>query len=231
MIKNEKYGQVGDFAKDFLKEGKYNNVLIEIDYIKGYSPNNSAMNVLKERIKTYTQKTISGGNNNELQKEKDKYSLDDIIALEKKHRNNFNKDKTIVLYILYLNGEYAENENVLGIAYAASSIAIFKEQIDNIEIPLLARLFGVDNSDIEKSVLVHEFGHILALVNINYKSNANHEDSSHKTHCTNESCVMYYAIESSVGSYLNNYINTGNPEPPSDYDADCRNDLEMIRNS
>lgn len=225
-IENDK---VGDLAKDFLKDN-YAHVLIEIDYVKGYSADDSSLSTLEERVKTYTKKTVSIKKDDEFAKEKDTYSIEDIINLEKKHRNNFNKEKTIVLYIIYLNGEYKE-ENVLGIAYSSSSFAIFKEKINNIKIPLWARLLGVDNSDFEKSVLVHEFGHILALVNINYKSDFDHEDKENPNHCKNESCVMYYAIESSPESYISNYINTGNPEPPNDYCNYCKNDLEKIRSS
>jgi hypothetical protein len=134
------------------------------------------------------------------------------------------KGSDIVAYVLYLNGVYSTNDDALGLAYGASSIAIFKEKIDNAAIPIWATN-QVDNTDYEKSVLIHEFGHLLAMVNIGYESERNHEDT-HKHHCKNERCVMFYSIETVSIITL---VTQSNPLPPSDFDDDCRHDLNMLK--
>ena len=73
--------------------------------------------------------------------------------------------------------------------------------------------------EIENSVLVHEFGHLLGLVNLVYKSPVDHEDKDHPGHSNNEDSVMYWAIES---ANLGNII-TG--ELPDEFDNDDLNDL------
>ena len=73
--------------------------------------------------------------------------------------------------------------------------------------------------EIENSVLVHEYGHLLGLVNLVYKSPVDHEDKDHPGHSNNEESVMYWAVESAD---LSNII-TG--QLPDDFDNDDRNDL------
>ena len=77
----------------------------------------------------------------------------------------------------------------------------------------------ISAEEIENSVLVHEFGHLLGLVNLVYKSPVDHEDKDHPGHSNNEDSVMYWAIES---ANLGNII-TG--ELPDEFDNDDLNDL------
>lgn len=150
--------------------------------------------------------------------------MDDIKKMEKEHRDYRNSGSDIVGYILYLNGFYSEDSNVLGIAYGPSSIAIFKEKIDDINIPIWA-ITQLSSSDYEKSVVVHEFGHLLALVNIGYESDRDHEDTK-ENHCRFDDCVMYYAIETAS---IYNLITQEDPKPPSDFCEHCRHDLENLK--
>jgi predicted Zn-dependent protease len=215
---------LGDYAKAYLQDKKYTRLIVEVDYVEGYSPTPSVLDTLRERIDRYCDKEDIPMDTDSIPKTQSSYSLDDIKALEKEYKDFVKTRSDIVVYILYLNGFYSDNSNVLGVAYGPGSVAIFKEKIDDINIPPGAELF-IDSSDYEKSVVVHEMGHLLALVNIGYKSEADHE-STNAHHCKFDDCVMYYKIET-VSIY--DLITQENPEPPSDFCQDCRNDLTNLK--
>lgn len=224
-VESEKKPVLGDYAKSYLSGNKYTKLIIEIDYVEGYEISDKALNTLKSRINYYCDKPdgifdIDDG----ITSSKTTYSDGDIRKMEEKHRDYHKSGNDIVLYVLYLNGEYAKDEDVLGLAYGASSMAIFKEKIDGISIPFWAQN-QVDNEDYEKSVLVHEFGHVLALVNIGYESERDHEDV-YKHHCIHDECVMYYSVESVS---IINLITQDDPKPPSDFCGDCRHDLSKLK--
>jgi hypothetical protein len=193
--------------------------------VEGHEPSSEALDTLKSRINFYCDKPqgilIF---DDDITSSQTAYTDEDIKDLEDEYRAYENVDDDITVHILYLNGEYDEDSNVLGIAYDASSMVIFKEKIDGISIPIWAST-QVDNTDYEKSVLVHEFGHLMALVNIGYESQRDHE-STHKHHCIHDDCVMYYSVESVS---IKNLITEDNPKPPSDFCNDCRHDLNKIK--
>ncbi len=224
-FESEKKPEVlGDFAKYYLQDSKYTKIIMEIDYVDGYAPSPQALSCLKSTINQYCDKQNVQDEKNGFPSSKSSYSEEDIRELEVEHRNYQRSGNTITLYILYLNGKYAENEDVLGLAFGPSSIAIFKERIYEIDIPWWASSF-IDHSDYEKSVVVHEFGHLIALVNIGYESEKNHE-SSYEHHCVHEECVMYHAVE--TVSILN-LITREDPEPPFEFYTDCQYDINKIK--
>jgi len=224
-FESEESPGLGDYAEDYLQGEKYTRLIIEIDYVDGYAPSNKALDTLENRINRYCDKQEVLILQKRFTSSKSTYSDDDIKDLEEEQRNYQKKGDDIVAYVLYLDGIYAKNDDVLGLAYGASSIAIFKEKIDSISIPFWATGL-VDNTDYEKSVLVHEFGHLLALVNIGYESDRNHE-SSYRHHCRYDVCVMYHSVETVS---IKSLITQEDPKPPSDFHTDCQYDLNQIKN-
>jgi predicted Zn-dependent protease len=222
---SESEPRLGDYAKSYLQDSKYTRIIIEIDYAEGFKPSSHALETLRTRINQYCDKP--GGEvvfDDGITTVKSQYTDDDIRNLEEEHRTYDKSSSDIVIYILYLDGEYKKDNNVLGIAYGASSIAVFKEKIDSISIPVWA-INQVDSEDYEASVLVHEFGHLLALVNINYKSERKHE-STNQHHCIHEECVMYHSVESAS---IINLVTQEDPKPPTDFFNDCKNDLSKLK--
>ena len=69
---------------------------------------------------------------------------------------------------------------------------------------------------------MHEFGHLLGLVNLVYKSPVDHEDKDHPGHSNNEDSVMYWAVESAdIGNIITGQL-------PDEFDNDDLNDLSGI---
>jgi predicted Zn-dependent protease len=127
------------------------------------------------------------------------------------------------IYILFLNGffetEGKADTTVLGVSIGSSGvIAIFKRAI---EINTIAsqRL----RNFVEQSVLIHESGHTLGLVNNGLPLTNNHQDIAHGAHCTNDDCVMYYLNEG-VQDLLD-FLSRGNPSTETIvFGAECLDD-------
>jgi predicted Zn-dependent protease len=232
-----KFSNPGDFAKLYLQDEPFNEILIEVDYVEDQTPNSDTLEVLKTTLEEYCDKEkIYYQLSNSINNKDTVYSVDEIYDLEKEYRDYYNSNDTAVIYILYLNGRFEDSDNTLGLSYLGSSFAIFKDKIDSISIPIGVRPF-VSQEDFENSVVIHETGHLLGLVNINYQSIEPHEDLTHESphHCKSEKCVMHFALEYSRQSYLEKIWNRenndieGSLKPPKEFDQDCAEDLEHLK--
>lgn len=209
---------VGDAANQFLSSSKYSSVTIEVDYVTGFRPTPTALNNLKAFLEARLNKP--GGitfiiDDAIRSPEKSPYTPQDAYDIEKEYRDTFTEGDNLAAYFIVLDGEF-ENENVLGFAYFNTSMALLGGTIQN-------------NSDgfnqpsretVESAVLQHEFGHILGLVDNGTPAVQDHKDEANGAHCDVESCLMYYAVQTS--GFLNNL--TGGSIPK--LDAQCIQDLQ-----
>ena len=208
----------GASANDFLADDSFTGLSIEIDYVEGYQPSQTAIDNLESFLEQRLNKP--GGVSINLDDaisspENDSFTADEIYDLEQQHRDTFSEGKTIAAYFIILDGAY-ETENVLGVAYLNTSMALFEEVIlDN-----TGGLGQPSDATVEASVLMHEFGHILGLVNIGTETVQAHEDTENEAHCNVESCLMYWAIQTT--DLMGNL--TGGEIP--DLDAQCIQDLQ-----
>ena len=195
-------------------------MVVEIDYQPGYQPESSSTDLLQERLESVCDKpqgidikfTETTFENEAI------WSADDVRNSGWDAKSEDPRDgSTLYWQVIFPAGVY-EDDSVLGVAVDASTIAIFKDSIDDAE-----NIFRRPSAEkIENSVLVHEFGHLLGLVNTVYTSPADHEDSSHPGHSNNEDSVMYWAIESSsIANFFDNDL-------PTEFDLDDKQDLEGL---
>ena len=207
----------GECRYEILRGNEYSKIHIEVNYVTGNSPESDALNLLKQRIQEVTDKSTITVSQSSFGSTDNSYTLEEILELENKQRTRFKNGNTFVVHILYLNGEYSDNDQTLGLAYSGTSFAIFKEKIED------AAFLLISSKDIEKSVIVHEFGHLLGLVNNGYQSPHDHEDSQHPHHSNNDESVMYWAIESQdIGNQIDG-------EPPNDFDNYDLDDLKLMK--
>ena len=114
----------------------------------------------------------------------------EVVEIEKQNRSVFSSGDQISLYILYTNGTYTDDK-VLGVAYRNTSAVLFGKKIhDN-----SGALGQSSRTKLEATVLEHEVGHLLGLVDIGSPMQTPHKDVDHGSHCNNNSCLMYYASE------------------------------------
>ena len=207
----------GQCRYEILSTNDYSKLHIEINYVTGNAPDSEALNLLKQRIQEVTDKTSISVSQSSFGSTDNSYTLEEILEIENNQRTQFKSGNKFVIHILYLNGEYEDNDQTLGLAYSGSSFALFKEKIED------SAFLLISSTDIEKSVIVHEFGHILGLVNNGYQSPHDHEDSQHPHHSDNDESVMYWAIESQdIGNQIDG-------EPPNNFDSDDLDDLRLMK--
>ena len=209
--------RAGECRYEILQDNKYSNLHIEINYVSGYEPSYEALDLLRQRINEVTDKNSVTISQDSFGSTDTSYSVEEILDIESSQRKKFKNGDEFVIHILYLNGEFEDNENTLGLAYKGSSFAIFQEKIED------AAFLFISAEDIEKAVLVHEYGHLLGLVNMGYTSPHDHEDQDHPHHSNNEESVMYWAVESQ------DFYNQLDGEPPNNFDSYDLDDLSLMR--
>ena len=121
---------VGASANELLASSKYASLKIEIQYMPGYAPDASALNHLQSTLSSLLNKPsgISIVTNQVAAASNLTLSADDVLQIERNNRTAFTTDNQIAVYVLYTNGNYTEN-NVLGVAYRNTSLAIFGKKI------------------------------------------------------------------------------------------------------
>jgi hypothetical protein len=213
-------GVLGSMAKTYLKGSPAKRLVVEVDYVTGREPAQSALDHLADVLNKVSDKPggISVTKGNAFASSKSTYSVSDIRAIERANRSEHSSGGTATMWMVYLNGSYS-NGGALGISYDATSAAIFRDQIDN------ATTAIIDEAAIERAVITHEAGHLLALINIGYKSRRDHEDPQHPHHSKNDRSVMYWAVED---VRLRNLLTGG---PPSEFDDDDLADLAVLKAS
>lgn len=208
---------VGTSANDLLSAGKFTSLKIEIHFMPNNAPDPGAISHFQNLLNSLlnksggiqiTQKQIASGG-------KSNYTLADIKSIEKSNRTVFTEGNTLGVYILITDGDYIEN-GVLGIAYLNTSFVLLGKTIrDN-----SGGIGKASLTKLEATVMEHEFGHLLGLVNLGSSMQTNHEDAAHNKHCSNSNCIMYYASETTdiLGFLLTGSI-------PA-FDTNCANDLK-----
>ena len=215
-------GIPGGLVMACLDSSKYTELVIEVDFESGYQPKSSSTDLLKQRLEevcdkpdgvtiTFTE-TVFGNQGT--------WTDDDVRSYGWEHKENQPQtSSTLHWQIIFPSGKYSE-DSVLGVAVDASTIAIFGDSVEEAKGPIFGRPSA---EEVEKSVIVHEVGHLLGLVNIVYESLYEHEDADHPNHSNNEDSVMYWAIEStSIGSIISGEL----PDEFDEWDLQDLNDMK-----
>ena len=216
----EQKGIPGGLTLACLDDSKYTSMVLEIDYAPGYQPDTSSTNLLLQRLESVCNKPLGINvmfTETNFLNDGD-WSANDIREASGDTKSVSPRDGSVLTWqFMFPSGMY-EDESVLGVAVDASTVALFKDSIDDAE-----NIFRRPSAEkIENSVLVHEAGHLLGLVNLVYTSPADHEDPDHPGHSNNEDSVMYWAVESaSISNFFDN-------ELPTEFDSDDIADLEGL---
>ncbi|WP_242085312.1 membrane metalloprotease [Aestuariivivens sediminis] len=209
----------GSSAHDILSDNTFTSMRIELVYVEGYEPTETAVNnfisFLTDRI--HKPLGISLNKRAITSPGKTTYSIEDIAQIEREQREIYNNGSIIAIWAYFTDGKSDKDtaDNItLGTAYWNTSFVIFEET-----------LRGLSNSPLEPNrnllettVINHEFGHLLGLTNLGSPMQTAHEDSEHENHCNVNNCLMYWATEYAVG--------IGNMTGVPQLDAQCIADLK-----
>ncbi len=213
---------VGVSAKDILSDEKYTDIIFDIVAIRGFRPTQEAMDeftnfitsrTFKQNI-TYKYTEIASSN-------KENYTLDDVVQIEKEQRTLYNTKDQVAIFIFFPDAPSDEDSGdsfTLGAAFRNTSLVIYESTIRK----LSATSSTITDAMIESSTLQHELGHILGLVNLGTPMVNDHEDTENKNHCNIDQCLMEATIEFSAKRLMTKLAKTG--QTP-DLDANCLADL------
>ena len=170
---------MGELGYDILNPANHPKIWIEIDWMMGAEPEFSKedahepLDVIKETLLTYSNskrnyiESLKADDMLALPHERSTHALEDIKEYEDLYRTFEITAEVISIYIIYLDGSYSgdeSGESTLGLAFSPSSIAIFKDEIEKIDIDILPKYLKItSHRDIERAVLLHEMGHLLGL--------------------------------------------------------------------
>lgn len=216
---------VGAEAALMLRRAPYSRVVVEVVPMMGTTPRQAALDHLVQVFGDVTDKpagvTITVGT--PIAPVGHPLTLAEIGALEDGARTRFAGGDTAVFFYMVVSDAYSEDtssQKVLGLAYRASSMVVFQKTIESISGGI-----GQPSADVvESTVVAHELGHVLGLVNLGVPMQQPHQDTAHGAHDTNTSCLMYWANNSS--QLLANLLSGG---VVPDFDAQCRADLAAVR--
>lgn len=215
-------GSPGSAAEDIVSTKRYDNLLVEIDHPAGWAPSEQALSQLRLALGEVTQKKdIEVKLTASVPAERRAYSWEEVRALEQEHRDERSGGDTAVLYVIYLAGSSSQNPDALGAVYAGTSIVMFQGRIREAS----QGLFAPREENIERAVLVHEFGHAAGLVNLGAPMTKAREDKDHPGHSSDKNSVMYWAVENREGLLT---LVSGGESIPYRFTEDDKADLRAL---
>lgn len=219
-VSTDDHGPVGANGRAYLRPA-HPILIVEIDVQEGADPDPAAIDHLASTIRRYADKRevrFAGGNT--FPSERREWTRSDLRRVADAHRRHRSDAQAATLYVLYVRGAFhqdGERTEAVGVAHSASEIALFPERWSG-----LGGLVS-GSTAIERAVLVHEFGHVLGLVNLTYESDIDHEDPEHPGHSSNRRSVMFWAVETTlIGQVFDG-------PPPDEFDDADRADIEGLR--
>jgi hypothetical protein len=185
------YKTLGSSANGLLSSSKYQTLELEINYMQAYPLSDAVIDHLTNYLKTYLNKP--GGINvyrQVINDDKTTLGISDVVALERKVRTKFTRPGVIAVHIMVVDAEFTEF-TVLGNAYWNTSMSVYGRTID--------RYSGgngqVSTDHLFSTLIEHEFGHLLGLVDQGSPMVVAHKDVNNGAHCINPYCLMHHVIE------------------------------------
>lgn len=210
----------GASASDFLSARRFTSLIVEVQYMEGFKPDEAALH----NLRSFLQSTLHKPEGIVFRQTMIPAVADTVVDndavryIQKEHRSILPRNGQMALYILYTNGRY-ENPNVLGHAFNNTCIVMYGKTIKQHE----QALSFPTQTTLETTVLLHEMGHLLGLLEKGKAMEIDHEDTAHEAHCNNPTCVMYWSmsIKPSFGPLVGDAIPC--------FDSACLRDLARKR--
>ncbi len=210
----------GASANDLLSDSHHSALAIEIFYVHNLRPNAQTILNLKQFLLNHLNKPngISIIETEIASPGKSPYDINEIVQIETANRTLYNSPSTLALYFLFVDGQDSADTAtgfILGSAYRNTSCVVYENSIQT----LSDQITEPNRIDLETTVLLHEMGHLLGLVNLGSHMQTPHEDTAHKKHCNNSDCLMYWKTENN--NVMQMMLSGNVPQ----LDTNCMNDL------
>jgi len=206
---------VGQSAHDLLSADKYTAINIQVQYMPGFPLDTATITRVRDYLAMLCKKP--GGvtiTQTQIGANGDSITVERAAVLEKQNRTAYTSGTTLALYVMMADS-YDTSVNILGFAYRNTSVCMIGKDIYDHS----GGSGQMSRVSLECSVLEHELGHLLGLVNLGTQMLTPHQDVAHGNHCTNTACLMYWQLE--THSVFHTIPNNTIPA----LDSNCRMDL------
>ncbi|WP_200974758.1 hypothetical protein [Echinicola sp. 20G] len=210
----------GVSANEILSSSKFQSLELEIQYMEGYPLSETTITQITDWLNSLINKPlgITVITTSIPAVGQEDYSVTEVREIEDNNRTAYNAGDKLGMYILILDGYFDEDSDTeasLGFAHRNTSIALMGKRVKE-----NSGSFGRPSKPkLETTVLEHELGHLMGLVNLGSGMVTDHEDGENLKHCDNEDCLMYWEVETrSIFSSMDEGIPT--------LDENCLNDLK-----
>lgn len=186
---------LGVSAADLLSDDTYTSMTVELVYTAAFAPRQSTIDDFRTLL---TERVNKPGGINFIETVIEPpagapFSTAEIREIENEVRTQYTSGDTIAVYVFFASGNNVNDTNTtvtLGTAYQNTSIVVYEKTLREITVnePELLPI-------LEATTLLHEFGHIFGLVNIQnddiHPGNI-HEDPDRAKHCIVGDCLMFF---------------------------------------
>lgn len=221
--------EVGSVPETYIHGEAHSRLVFEVDSVEGVAPRADATGYVVEELSAVVDKpdgiefvtdgTIESRGADHV------WTFDELETLAGEQFDMEVEDEVVKIHVMYVDGSY-ENENTLGVAWGNRHLTMFADVVDDsCDRPLVRdRLCRFA----ESSVLLHEVGHVIGLVDNGIPMVEDHEDSEHDAHDESDECVMYWAYE---GTQIIDVLaaRLGDSSPALTFDDACEADIAAIR--
>ncbi len=218
-------------VQTFARATPYSKLVIELDSIEGFEPSNIDAKMVEHLtplvdkpggIQIVRDQTIAARGEDHL------WSFDEVKTLFAEHKTLELAGDQTRIHVIFVDGGYEDDTasgKTLGLAWS-TNVVMFQQSILNAcSKPLLStQLCPLA----EQAILLHEFGHVLGLVNNGAPLTAGHQDTEHGRHCSNPDCIMYWEYEGAKVFEILQEKLLANDDKFLTLDADCKADLAAI---
>lgn len=211
--------RVGQLASQVLSSERFTRLEIEVVHMEGFRPTNQMLAGMVDFLETYTNKPdgIIFRLREIPARGQQSYTVQEILEIEKEERERYNERNILTAFLLVVDGYFSQDDEdsfALGAAYQSSSMVLFGRRIaEN------SGVFGrPGRALLETTIVLHELGHLMGLVNNGTDMVEDHEDEENHFHCDNSSCLMFWAVET---NRVFGMVGGSVPE----LDEQCRQDL------
>lgn len=200
-------GDDADARYSLLLRGEpFTRLVVEVDAVAGMEPYGENPAQLADGLESVVDKPdgveVALDGDLESAGADHAWTFDELQALAGDSFDLALADDAIAIHLLFVDGHSADDSDagvVLGEAWSHTHIAIFKQTIDDVcsASVLPEALREQQCRDAELSILIHEAGHLLGLVDNDLPMVEPHrdQDEAHGRHDADDGCVMYWAYE------------------------------------
>lgn len=209
----------------------YSRLIIEVDAVAGLEPE-----AIEDHVESFLagvvdkpdgiafvrDQTIEGKGSEHL------WTAEELEALMVETNTLELAPGEVKVHVVFIDGGYEKDTAelvTLGLSWG-SKIAMFGDTLEgSCARPVLqGRLCEFT----EAAILLHEFGHVLGLVDNGAPLTSDHRDEEHGKHCTNPDCLMYWEYEGTkIVDALRGRLSDGE-ESVFELDEACMQDLAAI---